>query len=60
MSRSNFAPAILTDHGTIASRTLGRPSGTSYESAHTSPEPFRPFYFETQGDTSAWMSTTLG
>jgi hypothetical protein len=59
MSRSIFVPAILTDHGTVASRTLGKASGTSYETAHTNPNPFR-LAAETQGDTSVALSTTLG
>jgi hypothetical protein len=59
MSRSIFVPAILTDHGTVASRTLGVCSATSYETDHTNPFPFRAAA-ETRGDTSVVLSTTLG
>jgi hypothetical protein len=59
MPRSTFVPAMLTDRGTVASRTLCLPSGTSYEAARTNPNPFR-LAAETQGDTSVVLSTTFG
>jgi|HubBroStandDraft_6_1064221.scaffolds.fasta_scaffold445904_2 hypothetical protein len=59
MPCSTFVPAILTDHGTVASRTLGKPTGTSYEVAHTDPNAFR-VRAETEGDNSEMLSTTLG